>query len=129
MKRYLIDSHVLVWLIMQSQLVGDETKKMLTGDDAIVYVSVVSFWELELKHQKGKFPHSFSHMQKGAEALGVRHLDLSLHHIAAHAEQSYSHNDPFDVLLLAQARADNMTFLTADKAVLACEPAALDART
>lgn len=114
--------------MMSSHLVGDNTKRLLSSDDAVVYVSTVSFWELTLKHKKGKFPHDFSHMQKGTEALGVQVLDMSLHHIARYAEQVYKHDDLFDVLLLAQAYADSLDFVTADKAVLACEPAALDAR-
>lgn len=128
MNRYLIDTHVLVWLMMSSHLVGDKTKQLLSSDDAVVYVSTVSFWELTLKHKKGKFPHSFAHMQKGTEALGVQVLDMSLQHIARYTEQTYRHDDPFDVLLLTQAHADSFDFVTADKAVLACEPAALDAR-
>jgi PIN domain nuclease of toxin-antitoxin system len=116
--KYLIDSHVLLWLIAESHKVGLSAKRALQDPDAQVCVSVVSLWELNLKAEKGRLPISADQILSGLELLGVETLGMTMQHIISFGEVHIEHTDPFDVMLCAQAKAENMTLVTADKTLL-----------
>lgn len=79
----------------------------------IVFVSIVSLWEIRIKISIGRLtiPEEFFHsVTSGAfEVLGV-----NLTHIMAYGELPLLHRDPFDRMLLAQAKSEELTILTRD---------------
>jgi PIN domain nuclease of toxin-antitoxin system len=127
--RYLIDSHVLLWLIAESEKVGSDTKKLLSNSEAQVYVSLASLWELNLKASKGRLPISSEKILEGADQLGVGIVEVQMKHIQALANIKNEHADPFDLLLCAQAKAEGMTLVTADQILLKQFKNSIDAKT
>jgi len=86
-----------------------------------LYYSVVSVWEVQLKHDRrpDAIPFDAQDFSESCHAAGFIPLDLMEEHVLCVRTLSRPadikpHNDPFDRLLLAQAKAENMGFLTHD---------------
>jgi PIN domain nuclease of toxin-antitoxin system len=122
----LLDSHVFVWALEQTQKIGRRATEQITGAST-VYVSVISLWELEIKHKAGKFPYTTAKLVEGLEQSGFTLLALAPEHIEAYGRVHLAHNDPFDTLLVAQSEAAGCQFVTADKQILNGHRVALDA--
>ncbi len=116
--KYLIDSHVLVWLLGESHKVGPKTKELLRGEDSIVYVSDASYWELGLKFNNINFFLSPKKLLEGSRALGVSTLPITTNHILDFFELKMKHKDPFDLMLCAQASTESMSLITSDTILL-----------
>ena len=126
--KYLLDSHIFVWLFAQPHLIGNETKVTLGNIDAQVFVSLASLWELELKYSKRKFAYSAKELQEALVDLGAKELTIRKEHILASSRVGINHTDPFDLMLCAQASSEGMTLVTADKTLLEKLPDSIDAR-
>ena len=116
--RILIDSHVLVWLLNDSRLLGPASRDLLESG-VEVNVSLVSIWELGLKHMNGKLPITINELIDGSEQLGLEMLALRPEHLLRYETVKLTHKDPFDTLLVAQAEQEDCVFLTIDKNILA----------
>jgi PIN domain nuclease of toxin-antitoxin system len=126
--RYLIDSHVLLWLIAESDKIGAVTKKILMNSDSRVYVSLASLWELNLKANKGRLPISSKDILAGTESLGVGIVEVKMQHVEALSKINIDHLDPFDLMLCAQSKSEDMTLVTADQVLLHYFQNSIDAR-
>jgi len=125
---YLLDSHVLLWLMAESYKVGPKTKKILSEEFETPSISLASLWELELKYNKGKLPLSIKQVVEGADGLGINIIGIELSHILLSSKTGVKHTDPFDLMLCAQAIAEDMTLVTADQILLKNFPNSIDAR-
>ncbi len=54
MKRYLLDTHALLWMQDDNILLSDRVREIITNDDSELYVSIVTFWEITIKTASGK---------------------------------------------------------------------------
>ena len=110
----LLDTHILLWLRSRSGLLSDGERRLI--DQAPVrYVSAVSLWEIAILAGLGRIPPDdrLYTLPQGLELLPVegRHCrELScLPHV---------HRDPFDRMLIAQARTDDLVLLTRDTKII-----------
>ncbi len=110
--RLLLDTHVLIWH-HQGRLdrFGGATEAILAADELLV--SVVSFVEIGIKMAVGKLSHAEGIREHTLDS-GARLLGLSPEHGLGIASLPLHHRDPFDRLLISQARAEGLTILTAD---------------
>lgn len=118
---YLLDTCVLLWAMN-----GDMDKIGAMGpilEDATtpIHVSVVSAWEISIKKSLGKLSAPDDILDLIGEA-GFFWLPVTLDHIRALETLPHHHNDPFDRLLIAQARSEKMKILTTDKRILQYGP-------
>ena len=118
--RVLVDSHVLVWTLLNDPRLSKPAKRILLSDQHDLFFSIVSLWELSIAIRLGGLRNltssvAFLHDQLGEFSvvlLPLRYEDiLALEQLAPH------HRDPFDRLLIAQAVANSLTLLTADAAI------------
>lgn len=81
-----------------------------------VFVSAASVWEVSIKHalRKRQMPHSGAEALVEFRAAGFELLAISAEHAAAVDALPLLHLDPFDRMLVAQARSEPLTFLTHD---------------
>jgi len=96
--------------------------------DSEAYVSLATLWELELKFTEGRFAYSAKDLQNAMLDLGVYDLNISKDHILASSLTKIAHTDPFDLMLCAQATAEDMVLVTADQKLLDTYPNSIDAR-
>lgn len=113
MKNLLLDSNALIRYVSLSKKIGPKTRRLL--DDSNLFFSPVSLFELKFKETR--IPGFISPLSRDMlTSLGFS--ELSFVSDAAENMVSISTKDPFDIMLLAQARAHSMLFLTADLAIL-----------
>lgn len=123
----LLDTHVLLWLLEDSPRLSTAGRARLQASTA-VYVSAVTHAELRIKEMIGKLRLPGDWSARLADQ-GLRPLPFT----QAHADElpalvELARHDPFDRMLLAQARSEGLSFLTADRRLLALElPWVLDA--
>lgn len=111
----LLDTHVLIWLLDGSPRLGTDARRRIDTADAIA-VSVGSLWEIAIKTSMGKLP-AVAGIEATIAAGGIRRLGIEPSHLAALTLLAWhpGHRDPFDRLLIAQAQAEELTIVTADR--------------
>lgn len=118
--RLLVDTHILIWQAQDSNRMTEQTRDVLQNPRNELVFSVVSLWEIAVKNGKsrGEFAVDPLALRTGLIEFGYAELSIQAEHILEVAEPQPLHNDPFDRLLLAQARVEGLTLLTVDSAVL-----------
>lgn len=115
----LLDTHVALWALTDAPALPASARALIADPANEVWVSAVSVWEIAIKHGLGRGDMPLS----GTEALGYfteagyRMLPITAPHAAAVALLPPHHQDPFDRLLVAQARAEPLRLLTHDATV------------
>ena len=111
--RLLLDTHLLLWWLDGARLLPERARALIRDPENTVFVSAVSLWEIWLKQSLGKLrlPDDFE-ARLANEAF--ESLSLMASHTREVALLPWHHRDPFDRMLIAQARATGLTFLTAD---------------
>jgi PIN domain nuclease of toxin-antitoxin system len=125
--KVLIDSHVFVWLLFAPNLVGPEARSAIDSAEREV-LSTASLWELTLKSVRGRLPHPPADLTRGVAVLGVEELPFEHRHLETLPEITLPHGDPFDALLIAQSRADDLVLMTADRTLLGSSYPTIDVR-
>lgn len=122
--RRLVDTHIALWVLLEDPRLSDEARRLILDPDAEKYVSVISLWEIGIKHALPR--RGASHMPVSARTAkdmlieaGFRLLSVEPEHALALDNLPIHHGDPFDRLLVAQAIAEPMLFLTHDRALAA----------
>ena len=120
MTGYLADTHLALWLIGGSDKLPERAKDMMCGNaTGPWYLSAISIWEVMLKHQT--HPEQMlidaETFLRDCEAAGFRTLGFEPSHVfeASRLPLIDRHKDPFDRMLLAQARSENLTLVTHDE--------------
>lgn len=116
----LLDTHLLLWTLEDSEYLPESVRTIINNEKTELYYSTVSMWEVAIKHKKGKLKISGTELFHYCEQAGFKELVLNEKHIIAletieKIEETPPHNDPFDKILLAQAKGDGMLLLTHDK--------------
>lgn len=94
-----------------------KARQIISNQDNRILISVVSAWEMELKKQSlPDFTMTVS-VQQAIKKSGFVILDLQLDHVAALAHVPPIHKDPFDRMLIAQAKTENAVFVSDDRVI------------
>lgn len=119
--RILLDTHVLLWMVMGSSKLKPAARRLIDDPANDLAFSAVSIWEIAIKNSLGResFSVDSTALHKSLLANGVAELPITATHAAATERLPMRHKDPFDRMLIAQATAEGMTLLTADKIVAA----------
>lgn len=116
--RLLLDTQIAIWALTNPDRLSNRAVALIGDADSEVFVSAASVWEIAIKFALGK-PHGappFSGTDAIAafEEAGYRLLSISPRHVAGVDELPALHADPFDRILIAQARFEPLRLLTAD---------------
>jgi PIN domain nuclease of toxin-antitoxin system len=109
---YLIDTHVVLWWFDDPEKLSEQTRGIIRNKDSHIFVSSVSTWEISIKHSLGKLRISgdiWSLIEQN-----FSELPMTIAHTKKLLELKLHHTDPFDRILIAQAKADNLILLTRD---------------
>ena len=117
--KYLLDTHTLLWAVQKNTQLSDTAKTALSDRGVQKFVSAASAYEIMFKHQIGKLG-GYSYVAENyldvLNRLGVYELPISTRHAHYAGKFDWSHRDPFDRILAAQAFTENMVLITCDKA-------------
>lgn len=111
---YLLDTCILLWTLEGNQRKLGSYYDLIINENNTLLISVVSYWEIVIKQSLGKIeiPNNFIDL---IDNNGFEWLGLELRHIETLAQLPPHHNDPFDRLLIAQAKSDNVKLISTDK--------------
>lgn len=115
----LLDTHIALWAIVDSPKLPGKARELIVAPRNTVWVSTASLWEITIKHSlgRGDMPISGSEAMSYFQQAGYRFLAVEPEHAVAVGELPHYHADPFDRLLVAQARMEPMRLLTHDTLV------------
>ena len=111
--RLLLDTHVYIWSISQDRRMPKDFGEQIAKADK-VFVSTASIWELSIKSARGKLEPDGERAIDELEQRPFTVLPVQLKHARAVRDMPDLHRDPFDRLLIAQARTEVLRFLTVD---------------
>ena len=122
--KVLLDTHIAVWVILDSPRLTERARDLISAPGTEVYVSAVSLWEIAIKHGLNRtgpnaMPISARQARGWFEASNFRSLPVTDAHAVAVEALPPHHSDPFDRLLIAQARTEPMRLLSHDAALAA----------
>jgi len=115
MMRVLLDTHLLLWALGSPSKLPAAARKLI--NDANVYVSAASIWEISIKVALGKLLADPREVLAALEPAGFLDLPVTGVHAARVVDLPAIHRDPFDRLLIAQALTEPMRLLTNDAAL------------
>ena len=110
----LLDTHVLLWWLDDHPNLTSRTKTSIADGQNLIFISAAVIWEIQIKHAIGKLiiPANF---RKVLDQENFEFLDIIVEHAFAIADLPLHHRDPFDRILIAQAKVEGMTIVTHDK--------------
>jgi len=111
--RLLLDTHIFLWIVTNDPKLSVRARRLISGADER-FVSSASIWEAAIKAGLGKLDIDVGRLVRSIGASGIRELPVSAVHGAAVRDLPPHHRDPFDRLLVAQARHEPLQLVTAD---------------
>lgn len=115
----LLDTHIILWMIMGDNRLSEKAKNIIKERIGSIYYSIASMWEVQIKYALKKMPISEIEFMHYCEQSGYHKLPIDDSHVCELAglvrdEAAPPHNDPFDRIMLSQAKAEGFIFLTHD---------------
>ncbi|WP_432148913.1 type II toxin-antitoxin system VapC family toxin [Streptomyces sp. bgisy029] len=111
--RLLLDTHVILWWLGDSDELSDQVKDLLDTEPS-VHLSAVSAWEIAIKQSLGKLggPDDLAERVRDSQFTA---LPITAGHGVRAGRLPALHRDPFDRILIAQAQVEGMTIVTRDQ--------------
>lgn len=123
--KLLLDSHILIWTLNGDDKLPSKVPSLIYDENNSVYYSSVSIWELAIKHNIRPDNIRFDARQVSdlSKQMGYIELRMKEQHVFAletltRFENAPDHKDPFDRMLIAQAKAEDMKLLTCDSKII-----------
>ena len=132
----LLDTHILLWWLSDSRQLGKRAKALIRAGETMVWVSSVCIWEISIKAALGRLDllepaareHDFDEqLHAEMERSGFRELTVTFAHALAVRKLPLHHADPFDRMLIAQARCEDLRLMTVDPAIADYDVRTIDA--
>jgi PIN domain nuclease of toxin-antitoxin system len=112
----LLDTHVLLWWLNDDPGLSDKARKVISDGRNVVFVSAASTWEIRIKQALGKLrlPKSF---RETLQLQPFMELPVTTEHAHAIFGLPDHHRDPFDRMLVAQAKVEHLAIVTRDERI------------
>ena len=114
---YLLDTSTLLWALGSPERLSPRARRLVDAGENVV--SVASYWEVVIKAQKGllEIADLPTWWRRATELMTARVLPIRASHVTALAALPMLHKDPFDRILIAQAVAEGLDFVTNDEPI------------
>jgi PIN domain nuclease of toxin-antitoxin system len=122
----LLDTHAFLWWNADDPKLGRTARAAIGDLDTTVFVSAATAWEIAFKRAKGKLDAD-GDVADWIDKNAFSALPIEVAHAVASAGLQPHHRDPFDRLLVAQARMEELTLVTADAQIRRYDVETLDA--
>ena len=118
--RVLLDTHTFIWLDNDPGKLSETVTALCSDKDNDLFLSIASVWEMQIKLKLAKLTLPLALDKTIAEQQkmnGLQLLPIELRHVLALDSLPDHHKDPFDRLLIAQAKAEGLTLITNDPVI------------
>ena len=129
--RLLLDTHVVIWCLEDSPLLRGAARDTVISPANAAFVSAASIWEIAIKLSTGKLKlrgGTADRIVDDITEFGFAMLAVTAHHAVGVRSLPWHHSDPFDRLLIAQARHEGLTLMTTDDRIAKYDVATINAR-
>jgi PIN domain nuclease of toxin-antitoxin system len=118
--KLLLDTHLLLWAAGRQGKLSAKARRLLNDPDNVPVFSVASLWEIVIKQALGRddFKVDARELRRELVDNGYEELAVTGTHALALEDLPPLHKDPFDRMLIAQARVEGLTLLSSDAQVL-----------
>ena len=113
----LLDTHAVLWWLSGDDYLSENQSRSIADRRNTRFVSAVTIWEISINQSIGKIDIA-SEYPDVLRAQGFIELPISWKHAQEVSNLSHYHRDPFDRLLIAQARIEDMTLVTSDPEIV-----------
>lgn len=110
----LLDTHALLWWLADDPSLARRARQAIANGGNTVFLSAVVVWEIRIKQSLGKLEVP-DRLREVLDRERFLHLPVTVEHAHAIAALPSIHRDPFDRLLVAQARLERLTIVTRDQ--------------
>jgi PIN domain nuclease of toxin-antitoxin system len=112
--KVLLDTHILLWWLADDEHLPAPAAATIADPDTTVVVSAASAWEISIKQAAGRLDAP-EDLLDALSANDFGTLPITAHHAMAAGRLPAHHADPFDRMLIAQARIEDLTFVSVDR--------------
>ena len=120
--KILLDTHAIIWVLTDDRNLSKKAREAIANPANVIYYSLASIWEIAIKNAKSpdKCPYNEKEIVDLCDKSGFLSLDITLNHIQGLRDlrvksgKELSNHDPFDRILLSQAKSENMKFFSHD---------------
>ena len=115
--RVLLDTHAFLWFLAGDERLSKKARDAISNEDTELFLSAASVWEMAIKAALGRLilPMSVADYVADKSAAGFQMLPIEWEHAAAVQTLPLHHRDPFDRLIIAQAKAEKMPLISGDQ--------------
>jgi PIN domain nuclease of toxin-antitoxin system len=113
--RLLLDSHALYWAVTEDKRLSKKAADLILNEENEVFYSPFGFYEIMFKASRGRLPESALNLPAAVETAFYRELPLTTRHFIRAALLDWTHGDPWDRILYAQAMLEDMHIVSADR--------------
>ena len=124
MGRYLLDSNAFIWAKIAPNVLASQAREIIEDSKNTLFVSAACLWELADKASKGKLPEFELILRQQPDGLigslqqsGMQLMPIEVTHIETAYRLPLLHRDPFDRMIVAQARIEGLVVITADSKI------------
>ncbi len=114
---YLLDTHIILWWLSEPQKINEKARSVIRNRSNNIYLSSASFWEMAVKKSIGKLtlPHN---LLETLTVEGFKWLPILPQEALGVADLPMIHQDPFDRLIIVQAKLHELILITADEKII-----------
>ena len=115
--KVLLDTHVLLWWLFDDPALSQPARDAIRDPGNSVLVSAASAWEISTKHRLGKLPdagEAVGNLPALLRTARMETLPITVEHALAAGALPGPHRDPFDRMLIAQSRLEDLPMVTSD---------------
>jgi PIN domain nuclease of toxin-antitoxin system len=115
--QYLLDTHVLLWYLNGDQRITQKPQQIIADFENQCFISIASIWDVAIKIQIGKLKLDINlkELRKKLNEEKIEILPLAYEHIMEILPLEKHHKDPFDRIIIAQAKFEKLTVITKDE--------------
>jgi PIN domain nuclease of toxin-antitoxin system len=115
--KLLLDTHILIWLINGNKNLSQIARQAIEDESNSLHLSIASLWEITIKTSLGKLELGIPLEQITTNFIlpsGMEILPIHLPHLLVLQTLPFHHRDPFDRLLISQAKSESLTLVSED---------------
>lgn len=113
---FLIDTQIFIWWMEKNKKLSKDLFNLINLPKNQIFLSIASIWEIIIKRTKKKLKLS-QDIEEGIKVNNISILPVELTHVLGVEKLPLLHNDPFDRVIISQAKVENLSLITSDEKI------------